>query len=127
MSTKIDIIGDKLNIPTDIVTIIKEYYYDRRGYSIEEQYFIEKIKKMRSMERIIVELWVWKKLNVSVCWMNTCSRQKKNIKLFKKMIHSRVGRMKTTYHTGCYCCIEDEIMAIREAKTIGIIKDRRNT
>ena len=28
MSTKVDIIGNKLNIPTDIITIIKEYYYD---------------------------------------------------------------------------------------------------
>jgi len=63
----------KFDLPCDMKHVIHSYCYNENGYNYEELNTIENIKKQKKsrfrMKRLCAELWEWKRLGVSVCWL----------------------------------------------------------
>ena len=73
---------DLLNLPCDIKYEIKNCCYDNRGYTYTELNEIEKIKRKQKWYklRVKIELWYWKNLKVSVCWLRPIYRNGKYLR-----------------------------------------------
>ena len=105
---------DKINLPKDLIYEIKSFYYDSQGYSFSERNYINELKKKNYFlnTRIKVELWYWKKQELSISWL-----KRSNIK--SRCIFT--GKEKNSY-VGVYRSPSDEYAVFRTAIESNIIK-----
>ena len=90
-----DIIIKKIDIIDDVKKYIYNYCYDNCGYTIDEIKKINQLKilKKNKFIRIKIELWAWKKSNLSIGWLRPTNR----------------------HNMGYYSSIFDEIETIKSA------------
>ncbi len=88
-----------IELPEDIIEYIISFTCDRRGYNMVHYNERKKANWFR-MIRLLQEIKYYHYLDVSVCWLRTCGKQKKQIPAFKKSLKN--GNPLVVYHTGCY-------------------------
>ena len=88
-----------IELPEDIIEYIISFTCDRRGYNMVHYNERKKANWFR-MIRLLQEIKYYAYLDVSVCWLRTCGKQKKQIPAFKKSLKN--GNPVVVYHTGCY-------------------------